>query len=54
VSQAAIDSGAAEVLLFTDLSNPTSNALYQRLGYRPVTDFLVLEFTPAPAHPAPA
>ncbi|MCB9913939.1 MAG: GNAT family N-acetyltransferase [Planctomycetes bacterium] len=27
------------VTLFTDLANPTSNAIYQRLGYRPVADF---------------
>jgi predicted GNAT family acetyltransferase len=26
------------VLLFADLANPTSTALYRRLGYRPVTD----------------
>jgi GNAT superfamily N-acetyltransferase len=26
--------------LFTDLANPTSNAIYQRLGYRPVCDFV--------------
>jgi GNAT superfamily N-acetyltransferase len=38
VSQAALDAGAAEVVLFTDLANPTSNALYQRLGYRPISD----------------
>ncbi|WP_077194027.1 GNAT family N-acetyltransferase [Streptomyces lydicus] len=44
VSQAAKDSGAQEVLLFTDLANPTSNALYRRLGYRPVEDYLVLTF----------
>jgi RimJ/RimL family protein N-acetyltransferase len=44
VSQAALDAGATEVSLFTDLANPTSNALYQRLGYRPVEDRLVLEF----------
>ena len=44
VSQAALDAGAAEVLLFTDLANPTSNALYQRLGYRPVEDRIVLSF----------
>nr|WP_232542680.1 GNAT family N-acetyltransferase [Streptomyces sp. QHH-9511] len=37
VSRAALDAGAEQVLLFTDLANPTSNALYQRLGYRPVT-----------------
>ncbi|MFJ5232517.1 GNAT family N-acetyltransferase [Kitasatospora sp. NPDC088391] len=30
--------GAAEVLLFTDLANPTSNAIYQRIGYVPVGD----------------
>jgi predicted GNAT family acetyltransferase len=33
-----------EVLLFTDLSNPTSNAIYQRIGYRPVQDRLVLSY----------
>jgi predicted GNAT family acetyltransferase len=49
VSQAALDAGAAAVVLFTDLANPTSNALYQRLGYRPVEDRLVLEFQPRAA-----
>jgi predicted GNAT family acetyltransferase len=44
VSRAALDAGADEVLLFTDLANPTSNALYQRIGYEPVSDFLVLAF----------
>jgi predicted GNAT family acetyltransferase len=44
VSQAARDAGTAEVLLFTDLANPTSNALYQRLGYRPVEDRVLLTF----------
>jgi GNAT superfamily N-acetyltransferase len=44
VSQAARDAGTAEVLLFTDLANPTSNALYQRLGYRPVEDRVLLSF----------
>jgi predicted GNAT family acetyltransferase len=44
VSKAALDAGAAEVLLFTDLANPTSNALYQRLGYRPVADRILLIF----------
>ncbi|MFC8763608.1 GNAT family N-acetyltransferase [Streptomyces sp. NPDC057193] len=49
VGRAALDAGADHVLLFTDLANPTSNALYQRLGYRPVTDHLGVEFEPAPA-----
>ncbi|MFF7470901.1 GNAT family N-acetyltransferase [Streptomyces sp. NPDC008092] len=44
VSRAAVAAGAAEVLLFTDLANPTSNALYQRIGYRPVADWAVYEF----------
>ena len=38
VSRAALDAGITGVVLFTDLANPTSNALYQRLGYRPVAD----------------
>jgi GNAT superfamily N-acetyltransferase len=46
-SQAARAAGARAVVLFTDLANPTSNALYQRLGYRPVSDRLVLLFTAA-------
>ncbi|MET9360754.1 GNAT family N-acetyltransferase [Streptomyces sp. NPDC006632] len=37
--------GAGHVVLFTDLANPTSNALYQRLGYRRLRDHLSLTFT---------
>ncbi|MYT72096.1 MULTISPECIES: GNAT family N-acetyltransferase [unclassified Streptomyces] len=44
VSRAAVAGGADEVVLFTDLANETSNALYQRLGYRPVRDFAVWAF----------
>ncbi|WP_329144320.1 GNAT family N-acetyltransferase [Streptomyces sp. NBC_01456] len=44
VSRAVRARGTQEVLLFTDLANPTSNALYRRLGYRPVEDQLALEF----------
>lgn len=47
VTQAALDDGAEAVVLFTDLANPTSNALYVRLGYRPVGDRLMLSFSPA-------
>ncbi|MEV7542262.1 GNAT family N-acetyltransferase [Streptomyces sp. NPDC089915] len=35
---AARRAGAAEVLLFTDLANPTSNGVYRRLGFTPVED----------------
>lgn len=44
VSRAALDAGAEEVLLFTDLANPTSNSIYQRLGYQGVEDRVVLLF----------
>ncbi|MFJ6844554.1 GNAT family N-acetyltransferase [Streptomyces griseoluteus] len=39
VSRAALAAGAREVVLFADRANPTSNALYQRLGYRPLSDW---------------
>jgi predicted GNAT family acetyltransferase len=45
VTQAALAAGASAVVLFTDLTNPTSNALYQRLGYRPIWDRVVLDLT---------
>jgi RimJ/RimL family protein N-acetyltransferase len=38
ISRQALADGAKRVVLHTDLSNPTSNAIYQRLGYRPVHD----------------
>ena len=33
--------------LFTDLANPTSNSIYQRIGYRPVTDITLWRFAGA-------
>jgi GNAT superfamily N-acetyltransferase len=42
VSQAALDAGVGEVLLFTDLANPISNGVYRRIGYEPVTDRVIL------------
>jgi len=38
VSQMQLDAGRAYVFLFTDLANPTSNRIYQALGYEPVND----------------
>lgn len=49
----ALERGAGGVVLFTQLENPTSNALYERLGYRPITDRTVLAFEP-PANVAGA
>lgn len=42
VSRAAREAGADEVLLFTDLANPTSNGVYTRIGYRAVSDRLLI------------
>jgi predicted GNAT family acetyltransferase len=39
VCRAALAAGATEVVLFTNAANPTSNALYQRLGFVPVADW---------------
>jgi predicted GNAT family acetyltransferase len=46
LTQSALDAGAREVVLFTDLANPTSNNIYQRLGYRALSDRLMLIFSP--------
>jgi RimJ/RimL family protein N-acetyltransferase len=47
VSRAALAAGASEVLLFTDLANPVSNSIYQRIGYQPVEDRVLLSFSAA-------
>ena len=39
VSQALLDSGRTFCFLFTDKRNPTSNHIYQVIGYEPVCDF---------------
>ena len=44
VSQHLLESGRGFCYLFTDLSNPTSNAIYQKIGYNPVNDVDVYEF----------
>lgn len=38
VSQYALNAGATACTLYTDLTNPTSNQIYQSLGYRPLSD----------------
>ena len=47
LSQRLLDSGKKFTTLFTDLSNPTSNAIYQRIGYQSVCDFDLYEFKAA-------
>ncbi|MFC8878731.1 GNAT family N-acetyltransferase [Streptomyces ardesiacus] len=44
-SQAALAAGATDVVLFTDPDNPTSNTLYQRMGYVHVADFAGYRFS---------
>jgi hypothetical protein len=38
LTQQLLDEGHARCCLYTDLSNPTSNKIYQAIGYRPVCD----------------
>ena len=45
LSQHLLDSGWQRCSLFTDLSNPTSNTIYQQVGYRPVHDFHEYDFS---------
>lgn len=46
LSQHLLNSGRRFVTLFTDLANPTSNHIYQAIGYNPVMDFDMLKFEP--------
>jgi GNAT superfamily N-acetyltransferase len=41
----ALASGATHAVLFTDLANPISNSIYQRIGYAAVSDYLAIRFT---------
>lgn len=38
VARWAMEQGAETLLLFTDLTNPTSNSIYRSIGFRPVLD----------------
>ncbi|BAY85818.1 GCN5-related N-acetyltransferase [Calothrix parasitica NIES-267] len=39
LSQTLLGEGYKFCFLFTDLSNPTSNKIYQKIGYQPVADW---------------
>ncbi|WP_405145597.1 GNAT family N-acetyltransferase [Sphaerisporangium sp. NBC_01403] len=45
-TRVAEEAGAGLLLLFTDLANPTSNSIYQALGYRPVADYASISLAP--------
>jgi ribosomal protein S18 acetylase RimI-like enzyme len=38
LSKLLLEEGNKYCFLFTDLSNPTSNSIYQKIGYRPIID----------------
>jgi predicted GNAT family acetyltransferase len=44
LSQLILDEGMKYCFLFTDLSNPTSNNIYQKIGYRPIDDLTHYKF----------
>ncbi len=45
LSQRLLDAGRRFCFLYTDLANPTSNAIYQRIGYVPVRDVVDVVFS---------
>jgi len=44
VSQRLLDAGYTFCTLFTDPANPTSNRIYQAVGYRPLAEFREIAF----------
>jgi len=44
LSQIALDEGFESVALYTDLANPTSNSIYQKIGYREICDSVMIRF----------
>ena len=45
LSQKLLDDGHKFCFLYTDLANPISNHVYQKMGYEPVTDATVYTFS---------
>lgn len=43
LSQRILDEGKQFVVLFTDLGNPVSNSIYQKIGFSPVCDYDMYE-----------
>lgn len=44
VSQMGLNRGFQSCILYTNLANPTSNSIYQKIGYRPICDSLEVKF----------
>lgn len=47
LSQKELDGGTHFCVLYTDLANPRSNAIYQRVGYVPIADVRDVNLVPA-------
>jgi predicted GNAT family acetyltransferase len=47
LSQLLLDEGYAYCTLYTDLANPTSNHIYQEIGYRPIQASIDIAFAAA-------
>ena len=45
ISGQALDEGKHFCTLYTDLGNPTSNSIYQKIGYQPVADIMDVNFS---------
>jgi predicted GNAT family acetyltransferase len=45
LSALALENGKKFCTLYTDLSNPTSNSIYQKIGYDVVADVVDVNFT---------
>lgn len=54
LSQRVLDAGRRFCFLYTDLANPTSNDIYQRIGYVPVGDVVDIRFEAPGRAPAAA
>jgi len=44
VSRVILERGFERAVLYTDLSNPTSNSIYQKIGYQPIGDSMIIAF----------
>jgi predicted GNAT family acetyltransferase len=44
VCRSALERGFSKCVLYTDLANPTSNSIYQKIGYTPICDSLEIKF----------
>jgi predicted GNAT family acetyltransferase len=51
LSQRILDAGKQFCTLYADLGNPTSNSIYQRIGYTAVADVVQLDFEREAANP---